>query len=254
MSKNNIPDDWYHLLGFDINAYNAQKEQELITKEQKAYLQSIGCYHKDITQEEMNDIANAFSGNLAGTKQYNVGYYSGPVLGNVKHATNIQEFSKQPVPGIYYKKMSLFDAPKNSILCHACNAQGVWNSGIAKEFKSKFPKAFEEYNKYCTMNLPYHTVGNTFLTVEENHHTIGCLITSSDFGARLSIEKLILTNTKNALEKLAQANSSSVYYSNKFNSGFFKVPWEKTEEIIKDFCKKYNKVWVVMDPDLQEKV
>jgi|ERR1700722_3979789 len=151
---------------------------------------------------------------------------------------------------IYYKKMSLFDAPKNSIICHACNAQGVWGSGIAKEFKSLFPKAFEEYNQYCTMNLPFHLVGTALITKPENSYRVGCLITSSDFGARLGAEQMILTNTKNALDKLGQNCNEPIFYSNKFNSGLFKVPWEKTEKLINDFVKKYNKVWIICDPDL----
>lgn len=153
---------------------------------------------------------------------------------------------------IIYKKMSLFDAPKDSILVHACNAQGVWGSGIAKEFKSKFPKAFAEYNNYCKDNLEYHILGTALITKPENTYKIGCLINSSDFGARLSAEKLILDNTKHSLEKLVTPGMPSVFYSNKFNSGYFKVPWEKTEKLIQDFITKYNIDWIVCDPSLGE--
>ena len=53
---------------------------------------------------------------------------------------------------IQYKKMSLFDAPENSIITHACNAQGVWGSGIAKEFKKRYSNAFEVYYEHCNTN------------------------------------------------------------------------------------------------------
>lgn len=50
---------------------------------------------------------------------------------------------------IKYIKGSLFDAPEGYILTHACNAQGVWGSGIAKEFKKRKPLAFKNYNLFC---------------------------------------------------------------------------------------------------------
>lgn len=149
--------------------------------------------------------------------------------------------------GIHYKKMSLFDAPKGSILVHACNAQGVWGSGIAKEFKSKFPESFKEYNKYCKDNPPYYSSGTTLITKEENGYNVGCLITSSDFGDKLQAEQTILINTRHALDNLNSKYKNSIFYSNKFNSGYFKVPWEHTEKLIKEFCKKHNKTWIVCE-------
>lgn len=159
--------------------------------------------------------------------------------------------NKPLTTGIHYKKMSLFDAPKSSILCHACNAQGVWGSGIAKEFKSKFPKSFKEYNEYCKTNPTYYTDGTTLVTNTENDQRVGCLITSSNYGDKLNTEQTILINTKHALEDLAKkAGTQTTFYSNKFNSGFFKVPWEHTEKLINDFVKKHNKVWIICDPNL----
>lgn len=209
-----------------------------MTTEQKVFLQSIGRYSESMTEQQVNEIITAFSGGLAGYMYQNR-------IPNVYSSTSVK-------PSIQYKKMSLFDAPKNSVLVHACNAKGVWGSGIAKEFKSLFPNAFEEYNKYCNTNLPYHTVGTALVTKPENSYKIGCLITSSDFGARLNAEQLILNHTKHALDNLVENSNESVYYSNKFNSGYFKVPWEKTEKLIDDFVKKYNKVWVICNPDLKE--
>lgn len=46
---------------------------------------------------------------------------------------------------ITYKKMSLFDAPKETIIVHACNSQGMWGSGIAKPFAQNYPVSYESY-------------------------------------------------------------------------------------------------------------
>lgn len=168
----------------------------------------------------------------------------------------LQNIKPEPMRvGVFYQKQSLFDVPKGSILCHACNAQGVWGSGIAKEFKSKFPKSFKEYNEYCVKNPPYYTDGTTLVTKSENGYNVGCLITSSGFGSTLDAEQTILINTKHALEDLAKkAGIQTTFYSNKFNSGFFKVPWEQTEKLINDFVKKHNKTWIICDPNLTEDV
>ena len=48
-----------------------------------------------------------------------------------------------------YVKGSVFDAPKGVILAHACNAQGSWGSGVALEFKKRFPDAYAYYHKTC---------------------------------------------------------------------------------------------------------
>lgn len=42
----------------------------------------------------------------------------------------------------------MFDGPE-LILVHGCNAQGVMGSGIAKQIRERYPKAYEEYRKFC---------------------------------------------------------------------------------------------------------
>lgn len=158
---------------------------------------------------------------------------------------------------IYYKKMSLFEAPKGSSLVHACNEQGVWGSGIAAEFKKRFPKSFEEYRDFCNDQKTYefHKVFPfpTLICKTENDYKVGCLMTSSNYGSKVDSEEKILRKTQFALEGLIQIDTPALFYSNKFNSGLFKVPWEKTEALIQKFIDKYDIDWVVCDPNLEEK-
>lgn len=146
---------------------------------------------------------------------------------------------------IQYREGSLFDAPKGSLLVHACNAQGVWGSGIAREFKQRFPKSFEEYREFCLSNKK-RAVGQAFVTAEN----VGCLITSYSYGGEVDEPLEILTNTKLALINLTTWQTPLKAYSNKFNSGLFNVPWPKTEAIIKEIQKCYapEMEWVVMAP------
>lgn len=152
--------------------------------------------------------------------------------------------------------MDLFDAPKGSILVHACNAQGVWGSGIASEFKKRFPQSFEIYKDHCR----YHDEPMMFpalITPEENEYRIGCLLTSNNYSSRVDEPWKILQNTNRALdllnERWHELLTDIPIYSNKFNSGLFKVPWKDTEKVLKEFIEKNNLIWTVCDPNLEEK-
>jgi ADP-ribose 1''-phosphate phosphatase len=158
---------------------------------------------------------------------------------------------------IIYKKQSLFDAPKGSLLCHATNCQGVWGSGIAKEFKTRFPKSYLDYNEYCRV-MPINVgpiEGSAMLCDPENEYQVGCLMTSGNFGSKVDQEEQILNNTYSAILELFEFNQfhdKRPIYSNKFNSGLFNVPWEKTEAILLELLKDKDYDWVVCDPDLKE--
>lgn len=143
--------------------------------------------------------------------------------------------------------MSLFNAPKGAVLVHACNAQGVWGSGIAKEFKERFPSSFKQYHKYC--KDVFNVSGTSYLTTQENTQFVGCLITSDNYGKNVDSKDKILVNTICALRDLAERYPDSMFYSNKFNSGLFGVPWEETERFLKVIVEKYNLDWTVCVQD-----
>jgi ADP-ribose 1''-phosphate phosphatase len=151
---------------------------------------------------------------------------------------------------IQYKKGSLFDAPKGSLLVHSCNARGVWGSGIAAEFKRRFPKSFEEYQKYCSVSRG--TTGVSFVTSEN----VGCLFTSNSFGMEVDAPPTIIGNTMLALRDLFKHNHlPQEVHSNKFNSGLFNVPWEYTEAVLRGTLGSFPEVevtWTVWDPELKE--
>lgn len=149
---------------------------------------------------------------------------------------------------LIYKKMSLFDAPKGSVLVHACNAQGVWGNGIAKYMKQRFPHAFKHYTELCRDC----EIEGGFDIKYDNEYYVASIITSKDFGPNVSSPELILLNTTTSLYNLClELNNDDIIYSNKFNSGLFKVPWEDTEKIIKVFVDRYNLNWIVCDPNME---
>lgn len=150
---------------------------------------------------------------------------------------------------ILYLKQSLFDQPEGLYLAHGCNAQGVWGSGIAVSFKENYPNSMKEYSSFCIKN---NRQSGVHLITKEN---VVCLITSWGYANFVDSKEKILANTRLAVESFlkeyVQRNDNKPIYSNKFNSGLFKVPWEETEAILKELTEKYNVTWTVCDPKME---
>lgn len=130
---------------------------------------------------------------------------------------------------VIYIKGSLFQAPRRSVLVHACNCQGVWGGGIAAEMARHFPDAYDSYRAFCVKDLP--RPGAIKLCFERDY-VIGNILTSFDLGGNVDTPNMIIEATERALNRL-RIFTNAPMYSNRFNSGLFKVPWERTEAVIK---------------------
>ena|ERR1700734_3226870 len=131
-------------------------------------------------------------------------------------------------------KGDLFAAPKNSIICHACNCYGVWGAGIALKFAAEFPTAKFVYSEHCK-NYGNELAGTTLL-IPENKNTVGCLFTSEGVGATKSSKLNILRNTWLSINDLIKQNvDNKPIHMCKINSGLFGVEWEKTQKVLETF-------------------
>jgi ADP-ribose 1''-phosphate phosphatase len=141
-------------------------------------------------------------------------------------------------------KGSLFDAPKGSLLIHACNARGVWGTGIAVEFKKRFPESYAFYHGFCEQEKD-KLVGVSILCPEENGYAVGCIISSNGYGKFKDSPADILKSTRLALPSILQENRP--IHSNMFNSGLFNVPWNDTEKILSEVLDEvgYKSDWTV---------
>jgi ADP-ribose 1''-phosphate phosphatase len=136
---------------------------------------------------------------------------------------------------LIYKTGDLFaGAPSNAILAHACNARGRWGSGIALEFATRFPHAYNVYRQEC---FSEDTTGKGFVIFDS--HAVACLITSKDYGPRVDPPESILKATYQAvcdvlrhMEAYRSNYSSREIHSPKINAGLFKVPWDDTEKVL----------------------
>lgn len=151
---------------------------------------------------------------------------------------------------IVYKKGSLFSAPLGSILVHAVSTKSVWGSGIAKQFKTRFPESFKFYKEICAEEGA-RLIGTTIFCPEENGYLIDNLVTSIDYGSNKDSKEDILKNTKIALHYLLsiEPELELEIHSNKFNSGLFGVEWNLTEQVLKDVILElnYQKDWTVWE-------
>lgn len=144
---------------------------------------------------------------------------------------------------IIYHTSSFFDAPKDVFLVHSCNAEGVWGSGIAKQFKNLHPKSFLQYKNYCDRNDKIIWPWNCLITTEN----VVCFFTSVSYGNNVDSPQTILRNTENALRNflpIAKAIDRPIH-SNKFNSGLFGVEWSSTETLIREGIEVYDLEWNV---------
>lgn len=139
----------------------------------------------------------------------------------------------------------MFDATgTDTILVHACNCEGKWGSGIAVDFKKKFPRAHAAYKELCKEHGK-QLVGSASIYVGGSdivaHQRIGMLYNSVGYSAKRDSEKKILKNTILSVTSLLyQLPAGIKVHSPLLNAGKFGVPWEKTEFIIETLLEKAN--------------
>lgn len=138
---------------------------------------------------------------------------------------------------IKYIKGDLFElAPSNSMIIHAVNCQGVWGSGVAKTIKDKFFQEFLVYHSYCyTKQTDFTTKASGALGESLIANRVVCLFTSLDYGIKVDNPEKIIENTKKAIDDLLTKTPCTEFHLPKINSGLFKVPWEQTEAILKEY-------------------
>ncbi|CAM1501407.1 Fc.00g105690.m01.CDS01 [Cosmosporella sp. VM-42] len=180
---------------------------------------------------------------------------------------------------------SIRPLPPNSYLVHATNCIAEWGAGIAGEMAVVFPPACHEYQKFCNTNKansstrwPSKELAGQCLIIPPQQADIDggapgihivCLFTSYGYGrpngkrgkpGRNSMGK-VLAQTQTSLERFreqlgAGGNMRTDYiddgdmkiYSPMFNSGAFRVLWDKTERFIGQAFAGFDGQWLVMAP------
>lgn len=158
---------------------------------------------------------------------------------------------------IHYKKGNILKLENYShILIHSCNCDGSWGGGIAYQMGIRYPRSEREYMKICSEGGS-DLLGTCSLlpSYSDDNLIIACLFTSSYGGAGHGSKESILEYTKLALEDMysqiqdpkVAANCKAVTALADYklempmiNSGIFGVPWELTENELKNFKEKMS--------------
>lgn len=134
--------------------------------------------------------------------------------------------------------------PANSVLIHSCNCLGSWGDGIAREFRTRYPNAYQAYKSHCEASTPATLLGMALLIQPgegDPSHWIACLFTSKKGGAAHDPKDKMLSNTEKSMRNLLQ----HLYYQEainkmsfsqlrmpKINAGIFGVPWAETDALL----------------------
>ena len=138
------------------------------------------------------------------------------------------------------------NAPENSILVHACNAQGRWGRGIALEFKKRYYQGYLEHQGLCTGQPSDRGTAHIV------QNKVGCLITSLHYKPHDSVNNIVRNTGKAVrvlLKDVMENYSGHEIHSCRINVGLFHVPWELSEKQIKNALEETgDKVkWVVWE-------
>lgn len=137
-----------------------------------------------------------------------------------------------------YVKGNLFDHVKSGIIVHSCNAQQVMGSGFAKEFKAKYPSAFE---KYCRDLNKGYKLGDVSWGGYDNV-TLASLIGQEFYGRDSDTIYTSYDAINKGLDevfRVAKSNNLSVSMP-KLGSGLGGGDWSIIEAIIKSTTRKNN--------------
>ncbi|OAR05945.1 hypothetical protein LLEC1_08017 [Akanthomyces lecanii] len=184
-------------------------------------------------------------------------------------------------------RMSLRELPPNSHLVHATNCLATWGSGIAAELAAMFPDACKVYKAFCHAakssaageRWPPRSLAGQCLVIPPQEGDVArgaprvhivCLFTSYGYGApnrrtgkpgRDTTDKII-QQTRRGLkayrsrvdEEAAERGRAVAVYSPMFNSGAFRVPWQRTLEVIGEELAGAGATWtVVLQPAQQQR-
>ncbi|EGX94491.1 phosphatase, putative [Cordyceps militaris CM01] len=182
-------------------------------------------------------------------------------------------------------RLSLRELPPNSHLVHATNCLATWGSGIAAELAKLFPDACAVYKAFCHAakprtagddRWPPRSLAGQCLVIPPQPRDVArgaprvhivCLFTSYGYGMPnrrtgrpgRDVADRIVRQTRASLRAFrrtldqdaqvvagAAAGRDVAVYSPMFNSGAFRVPWQRTLEVIEEEFAGAKATWTVV--------
>ena len=150
---------------------------------------------------------------------------------------------------IEYRKGDLFSYVPgyHTILAHGVNCQGVMGSGVAKTFKEKYPRAFDDYIHFlkCFDNYGCAPIGEVCFTRVGNDLTLASMFTQEFYGKDgkkyMSYEAFF-----NSFLQVADYFVESTIVMPKIGAGLGGGDWEIIEGLINIILENRPKVDVIV--------
>jgi O-acetyl-ADP-ribose deacetylase (regulator of RNase III) len=114
---------------------------------------------------------------------------------------------------------------------HGCNCQGSMGAGIAKEFRSRYPRMFEEYRRRCKALPREFNLGDVFLWKDQPQPWVFNLATQEAYWrARASYEAIETCLTR--MRALAESENVQRVAMPRIGAGYGGLSWKKVRAII----------------------
>lgn len=151
---------------------------------------------------------------------------------------------------IEYRKGDLFSYVPgyHTILAHGVNCQGVMGSGVAKTFKEKYPRAFDDYIHFLKCfkdNYSHAPLGEVCFTHVGNDLELVSMFTQEFYGKDgkkyMSYEAFF-----NSFRRVADYYEESTIVMPKIGAGLGGGDWEIIEGLINIILENRPKVDVIV--------
>ncbi|OAA56492.1 Appr-1-p processing [Cordyceps fumosorosea ARSEF 2679] len=163
-------------------------------------------------------------------------------------------------------RLSLRELPPDSHLVHATNCLATWGSGIAAELAKIFPDACRVYKAFChaarrraggeVSRWPPRSLAGQCLVIPPQPGDVArgaprVHITRASLAAyRRVVDEKMSTTTEAAVAEGPRRQPAAIY-SPMFNSGAFRVPWQRTLAAIEEEFAGAKATWTVVLPPTQ---
>ncbi len=137
---------------------------------------------------------------------------------------------------ITYKQGDLLSV-KEGIIAHGCNAQGVMGAGVAKQVRSLYPKAYDEYAK-----MP-KTLGSVGYVQVTDTLVIANCITQQNYGSDKNVRYVDYRAIELVFRQLGMLMEGNIHIP-KIGAGLANGDWSIISALIEKNAPKSNiTVW-----------
>jgi O-acetyl-ADP-ribose deacetylase (regulator of RNase III) len=138
------------------------------------------------------------------------------------------------------------NAHKVQAFAHGCNCQGSMGAGIAKGFRQRYPKMYEEYRRRCKTEPRQFNLGDAWLWKDVRRPWVFNLGTQEGYWhARASYEAI--EESLRRMQALAEAEGVKSIAMPRIGVGFGGLSWKKVRAIVERVFENWSFTLVVYE-------